>query len=321
MNYFSCITFKYKNRSHIGNADYMAHIQLIFNSNAGSGRSYEARLRKWIAVSKHSLAEPIECDPNHVPIPSETEILAIAGGDGSIRKVLMALIAAGNRYLKHPIGIIPIGTANNIAHGLGIKGTLKSIIHNWEQGKTVSMDIGSIIQKKEKQDYFLEAAGYGIFPRLMKLMSKLEKGKNQRTTSKLHLALQHLRETIKKYKPFEATIQVDEKKFSGSFLLIEIMNTPRFGPQLELSVGVDCNDQILDICLVHEHQRELLLDFLQDCIEKTMSSPPFPTIKGKKTSVICQKGIDMHIDDVHTYTKHATPTHFGFIDNSFSFLV
>src|SRR4051812_19898988 len=58
--------------------------------------------------------------------PTENQLIVLAGGDGTVRKV------AGNLLDRcSTIGLLPLGTANNIAKTLGIGGEAESIVQSW----------------------------------------------------------------------------------------------------------------------------------------------------------------------------------------------
>jgi len=55
------------------------------------------------------------------------DIVAVAGGDGTVGKVARRLIGSPT-----PIAILPLGTANNIANTLDVTGkSLKELIRSW----------------------------------------------------------------------------------------------------------------------------------------------------------------------------------------------
>src|SRR5687768_6049460 len=67
------------------------------------------------------------------------DFLIIAGGDGTVRKVSKELLLHTDPA-RIPIALIPLGTANNIATSLGLKGHVKDIIAGWKQGKLKKFD-------------------------------------------------------------------------------------------------------------------------------------------------------------------------------------
>ena len=76
-----------------------------------------------------------------------------AGGDGTVRMVAQSLI--GSRL---SLGILPVGTANNTARALGIPFEISGALRVVADGEERQIDVGKI-----GEEYFLEAAGVGLF--------------------------------------------------------------------------------------------------------------------------------------------------------------
>ena len=86
------------------------------------------------------------------------DIIAIAGGDGTVGKVVRRLIGS-----PIPVAILPMGTANNIGHAIGLTGrALESLITEWETGRRSSFDIGEA-EGPWGSNYFVEGVGIGLF--------------------------------------------------------------------------------------------------------------------------------------------------------------
>ena len=82
----------------------------------------------------------------------QAEVVIAAGGDGTIHEVATGLIGS-----QTALGIIPLGTMNNLAHSLNISETIEEACAAIATGETVSIDVGKI-----NEQYFLEVAGIGL---------------------------------------------------------------------------------------------------------------------------------------------------------------
>jgi YegS/Rv2252/BmrU family lipid kinase len=81
------------------------------------------------------------------------DTIVAVGGDGTIRTIAQALVHSPLR-----LGILPMGTANNMAHTLGIPFGLEEALRVLATGVERSIDVGRI-----GNEYFLEGAGVGLF--------------------------------------------------------------------------------------------------------------------------------------------------------------
>ncbi|HEX9455751.1 MAG TPA: diacylglycerol kinase family protein, partial [Candidatus Binatia bacterium] len=86
------------------------------------------------------------------------DVIAVAGGDGAVGKVARRLVDR-----RIPIAILPVGTANNIAHALGLTGlALDSLIGEWDSARRVNFDVGEA-KGPWGSTYFIEGVGVGLF--------------------------------------------------------------------------------------------------------------------------------------------------------------
>lgn len=90
------------------------------------------------------------------PQGASIECVVIAGGDGTVNSSLDALLSSSK-----PLGILPLGTANDFARTLGIPADLAAAADIIVRGKTRRIDVGVVNDR-----YFLNAAGIGFSTQL-----------------------------------------------------------------------------------------------------------------------------------------------------------
>ena len=103
-------------------------VLLFYNPSSGSEDHTDAELHDAIRHAGHEVALQAETETQLVEglKNSECELLVAAGGDGTVDKA--ARVLAGSAV---PLAIIPLGTANNTALSLGIRGELGDIVAAW----------------------------------------------------------------------------------------------------------------------------------------------------------------------------------------------
>lgn len=232
---------------------------------------------------------------NEKRIPAKTDIIAVAGGDGTVRS--LADFYCNGRMLdkRHPIGLLPWGTANNIAFTLGINGSTEDILESWKKGATQNFDVGKI-HGLTRNHFFLEGCGFGVFPKLVRTMKK-RKSKSSDPEQELQTALQTLYQIAESYRAKECRINVDGVEYAGNFLMVEIMNIRSIGPNLQISPMGNSGDGEFDVILVSESQRDELLNYILDRLQNGKETPFFYTaLKAKRVS-IRWSGRLLHVDD------------------------
>ena len=223
------------------------------------------------------------------------DFIAVAGGDGTIRKIIKELLQQKLIDKIWPIAVLPFGTANNIARTLGIEGKTEDIIKSWQKEKIKKYDIGRVVYNEE-MSFFLESFGYGIFPYLMKEMKKTGKEEIEESEEKIKAALKLLYEITLSYKPRYCQLKIDGSDYSGKFLLAEIMNTQSIGPNLVLAPNAATDDGILNVVLVTEKDKDKFAEYLLSKLSGKEKTYKFSDIKAKQIK-ISWDGTHIHTDD------------------------
>jgi diacylglycerol kinase family enzyme len=199
----------------------------------------------------------------------EADFIVAAGGDGTVAEVIARL---GNR--KVPIGILPLGTANNIARSLAIAGEPQILVETWDLERTRRLDLGRV-SAPDGIAHFVEAVGVGIVPQMLLKARKMAKEKGALNLQK---GRELLRKIAKDAKPLDLEIMVDGKKLAGDWLGAEVLNIPYTGPGLPLAPKADFTDGMLDLICFEKADRDKLSDWFETPAE---APPPGTTRRGK----------------------------------------
>lgn len=267
-------------------------VQLLHNPGAGSE-----------SITKEQLSDIFEATgwefeytstKDHWAIDPTADLVAVAGGDGTIKKVA---VAAMEEAIKPLIGILPMGTANNLATSLGIRQGIKEIINSWKNGNTgiVEFDTG-VINNPVVSDFFIEGVGFGIFPGMINDMKKKFPGGAASPEDNLQESLEAMYEATKDYVPTSCKISIDGKDFSGEMLLVEIMNIRCVGPNVFFAPDAQPDDGRFDIVLAGAADRPKLKKYFRNKLHHDRDDYPLPIIYGKNINITwC--GSDFHLDD------------------------
>ncbi|WP_166332987.1 diacylglycerol/lipid kinase family protein [Sphingobacterium chungjuense] len=228
----------------------------------------------------------------------QADFAVVAGGDGTIRRVVQELVSRSVLAKKIPIAILPMGTANNMSKTLGIDRELDHEIHikNWKKCKRQRFDLG-VIKNPDTTDFFMESAGYGLFPNLMQAMETVDKSKVESTKDELKVALQLLYKLIIDADAESYTIKADGKTYTGKCLLVEVMNIKSIGPNLMLAPNASTEDGFFDVVIVNEEQRQDYAQYIQELIdENPNASFSYNAFEAKELNIDCNSKY-MHLDD------------------------
>ncbi len=158
-------------------------------------------------------------------------LVIAAGGDGTVNEVVNGL--AGH---KVTLGILPIGTMNVFATELGIPMDLDKA---WDiaTGENYRM----IDLARANDQYFVQLAGVGLDAQIVVQTSPEQK----RTLGPLSYLLTATQ--IVGQKPPRLTIEADDRKINGSFVLVG--NGRFYGGPFMLFTDADLSDGKLDVCV------------------------------------------------------------------------
>ena len=122
---------------------------MIVNPYSGRGAAGRRRAELEGALTRSGLAcESVETSgPRHAEVLAEQATAAgrtiiIAGGDGTIGEVVNGMAHAQPEGVLGPIGVLPLGTANDLVHNLGLPLPLEPAAAAIVAGRTRRIDLG-----------------------------------------------------------------------------------------------------------------------------------------------------------------------------------
>jgi diacylglycerol kinase (ATP) len=127
-------------------------IALIANPQSGTGADRD-RIADALRAAGAGQVEPFDMDEPERAAASGADRVAVAGGDGTIAPVARAAGHAGV-----PVAVIPVGTANDFARGLGVPRRIEAAARLAVHGeRTREMELGEVDGRP-----FVNAASLGL---------------------------------------------------------------------------------------------------------------------------------------------------------------
>ncbi|MGO1369381.1 MAG: diacylglycerol/lipid kinase family protein [Senegalia sp. (in: firmicutes)] len=173
------------------------------------------------------------------------EIIVGVGGDGTIREVASGIKEKG----KGILGIIPMGTGNDLARSLNVSLNINEALKRIIRGKTKEVNIGLA-----EENIFLNVASIGLDAEIVKntkLFKGIFKGKVAYTMGILR--------TLLIFKSKEVTIEYNNIKRDEKILLIALANGKYYGGGIKITPQAKIDDNKLDICIIKEIPKFKLL--------------------------------------------------------------
>lgn len=173
---------------------------------------------------------------------SGTTRVVVAGGDGTI-----AAVARGLAHTRTVLGIIPLGTRNNIAASLNIPTDITQAIRVLVEGDRGQFDLG-----KANNYYFMEVVGIGLEASLFPCGDEVKEGIKKNYLTALKNIFVGIK-TFLQFKHHRLVLRFDGRKMRRlRTLQVNICNSPRYGVEFALAPEAKMNDGKLDVIYINK---------------------------------------------------------------------
>lgn len=265
----------------------------MHNSTAGSGDIDGDQLQHVLADAGHEIAgyHTVDDDDWEQHIGPPDELLVVAGGDGTVRKVFLAAVDQPLR-----LAIVPTGTANNIARSLGldVENPL-SLPAGWvDPMPVVHLDVPTVLGADGPRR-FLEGAGGGLFAEAMRRADQREADGHDVNVWAI------LAGVLDESDPGDWNIDVDGEDLSGGYLAVYATNISYAGPSIPVAPDARPDDGLLDLVLVSPADREGLLDYAAQRQDgrADVTPPAFATLSGRRITLVPPANCALSVDDLN----------------------
>jgi diacylglycerol kinase family enzyme len=230
---------------------------LIHSPSAGDQSTTADELVRMLKEAGYEVEVRGPKDPDSDDLVRQgADLIVAAGGDGTVTKVVLAA-PSGAR-----VGVIPLGTANNIANSLGISGRPDGIIAGWTSAFEKPIDIW-LAKGPWGERLFIEGCGIGALTRAAHHMDDKEITGHS-PEHEISVARAALAKILTHSEPVPAQITLDDGVVEGRFLLIEMLNFGAVGPRLPLAWSADPSDGLLEIGYTLEERYNDFCEWLSD---------------------------------------------------------
>jgi YegS/Rv2252/BmrU family lipid kinase len=228
----------------------------------------------------------------------------VAGGDGTLNAAVDALVET-----QLTLGILPLGTANDLARTLGIPNSLPDACKIIANGEVRRIDLGLVNGK-----HFFNVASCGLS---VKITQKLTKKAKRRWGILAYLitALQVIWES----RPFSAEIRINDQSIRVKTVQIAVGNGRYYGGGMAVVPDATIDDQRLDLYSLEIERWWQIIPLLPAIRQgRHIHSRSVRALGGQEIEIYTRKPRPINTDgEITTYT----PAHFRVIPNALSVLV
>lgn len=199
------------------------------------------------------------------------DAIVTASGDGTANEALNGLMKARAAGFNHTaMGILPVGTGNDLAYGMGVRGNLEESIALLAKNNRRWMDIGKVTGGDYPDGrYFGNGVGIG-FDAYTGFVAA-----NIRWTRGLLAYLIAALETIFiYYKAPTVRIDYDGNTLEQGALMVSIMNGQRMGGGFFMAPDGLPHDDMFDLCIAGTAGKFRILQLLPTFMNGTQAAQP-----------------------------------------------
>ena len=208
------------------------------------------------------------------------DMVIAGGGDGTVGEVAAGLVGT-----DVPLGIIPLGTFNNIARSLKIPHDFEKALQVIADGHIKEIDVGRVNNLR-----FFEAAGIGLDASLFPIGEEIKGGHYEKL---LTASLEILR-----YHNTEITISLDRNGTHRVVApLVAVANGPYYGSGFTIAPQASLDDGLLTVVAFEGFTKpELLRHFWAIALGREAVSDRISVFEAREVAISSEVPLPCHAD-------------------------
>jgi diacylglycerol kinase (ATP) len=213
------------------------------------------------------------------------DVVAAAGGDGTVNEVVNGLVGAGG---DAALAVIPMGTANDFAHGLGLPLDIAQAMQLAAEAPAAELDVARVNDR-----CFINVSTGGFGAEATRAASRATKRRLGSLAYAVHGA--HL---LMRYDLTAASFRADgQDVYSGRYVFFAVGNSRRTGGGAHVTPRADPGDGKLDIVILCDVSRLDFLTLLPDLRAGThMESPDVLYLRAHSLEVAAPTPLRVNAD-------------------------
>lgn len=214
--------------------------------------------------------------------------VVVAGGDGTVSQAALALLG----HPKATLGILAMGSFNNMARGFGIPVTLEEALDVIGAGNASEVDTGWVVRDGENGKPFFEAAGVGLNAIGFLAVELAEKRGWWRAARALWRGLRMRRAPMR--------IAIDDRTYRTGSPAVTVSNGPYHGIGFSVSTHADPTDGLLDVAVFRGMSRwEVIRHFLAIARRRPRREPRIEFYTARRVTIEgVRRSLPAHADGI-----------------------
>lgn len=199
------------------------------------------------------------------------DVIVTASGDGTANEAVNGMMRArADGFNDTAFSILPVGTGNDMAYGLGMRGTLEESIAVLAENYRRKIDIGFVKGGDYPEGrYFANGVGIGFDAAVGFVAVKIRWARGL-----LAYLIAVIQTVFIYYKSPTVEISYNDITFTQPSLMVSIMNGQRMGGGFYMAPQGNPGDGYLDLCIASEASRRRIFGLIPYFLKGTQASQP-----------------------------------------------
>jgi diacylglycerol kinase (ATP) len=222
--------------------------------------------------------------------------VVVAGGDGTVSVAASALVG----HVEATLGILAMGSFNNMARGFGVPTTLEEALDVIGNGSSVEFDAGWVVRDGEEGRPFFEAAGVGLDAIGFLAVEIAGRRGWFRALRAVWRGLQMRRTPMR--------ITIDGRTYRTGSPTVTVSNGPYHGMGFAVAADADPTDGLLTVAVFHGMSRlEVVRHFLSVARRRPRREPRVASHPAERVTIEgMRRALPAHADGVSVGTTPVT---------------
>ncbi len=259
-----------------------APVVVVANPTAGGGKAGRLIGRVFRTLSELDVEHEIRVSESAEDLErlareaaaDGARIVAVLGGDGSVNLVANGILGSGAA-----LGVLPAGTGDDFAHGIGVR-KLDEATRLLASPTIVDVDVIRATAGAETR-HFVNIAGTGFDS----AVEETANGMKRRLGPRGHYALATVK-TLPRFAPLRFVMDLDGERLEMEAMLVVVGNSVAYGGGMKVLPQASVIDGNLDVCIVRAMTKGAFLRaFPKVYVGKHTTHPSVTMLRGTRFSV------------------------------------
>jgi YegS/Rv2252/BmrU family lipid kinase len=282
---------------------------LVANPISGRGRGEELARELARGFERHGVAAEVLLTrargdaPRRLREAGPTDLVVAIGGDGTLSEVLQGLCERTT-----PVGLLPCGTANVLAHALKLPEHPERALAGFLDGRIQALDVA-----RAGERYAHLAVGVGFDARCVQEVEARRRGP---ITKAVYVGA--VLRTLRRYRPVPLRVWIDGHELEHPVGMVWIANTPKYADVLRFARGTRLDDGQWEVYLFPTGRSSELLGAALRGLVLRLPGGPITMRRARSVRVESSEPVPYQVDGDLGGT---TPVEFELLPESFRLVV